>query len=347
MIPFLYAIVLNVFNKSEVDFSYVRVYVNGLAYTACCIFVAAYFIQNKVSKNELIEFIFIAFVIQAIVIVLAMFNTSVNEFVRSFQDQERAVRDYRALTLSGPLYFALAITIVFYLFFYFSFNIETKRYYKYMLIFVVMLPFLTIGRVLFILPLICFLYALFVYPKRLFRIVFYFLIWLVIAMLGVKLLIMSGVLDKKTFSVLEPLIEWMFEFVINMMRDGKFSSESTDMLETMYFPIDSYTFLFGDGKYTGIDGRYYMYTDAGYMRNILLFGFFFSLPLLVVDCIILYEIAKYYFIASRVYCFFTLSLLSLLILHYKGEVFGYAFPLHLILYLLYFFRAQPMSYTED
>ncbi len=78
-----------------------------------------------------------------------------------------------------------------------------------------------------------------------------------------------------------------------------------------------------------------MSTDAGYMRNILLFGIGGLLLTIFFDYKLLW--------GSKYLCQKYISKLSLyifiymLIIHIKGEVFGYLITLHTILFIIYFY----------
>jgi hypothetical protein len=123
---------------------------------------------------------------------------------------------------------------------------------------------------------------------------------------------------------------------INLKNKGSFYTTSTEgLLNNMYFPVSIKTFLIGDGKYIDLlTNRYYMNTDAGYMRNILLFGvigfillFVFQLTIINLRC--------------RKFTLFDLFVIAyLFILHIKGETIGFLiiFQSVLLLYYLSAFR---------
>lgn len=68
-------------------------------------------------------------------------------------------------------------------------------------------------------------------------------------------------------------ISWMLEGVFNFIDNGKFSTESSDMLKMMYIHPSVQTFLSGDGYYM-VSGHFYMMTDVGYLRPLLFWGIF-------------------------------------------------------------------------
>ncbi|GKQ61897.1 hypothetical protein KAM338_20740 [Aeromonas caviae] len=102
----------------------------------------------------------------------------------------------------------------------------------------------------------------------------------------------------------------------------------------MYFIPELKTIIFGDGAYTNADGSYYMKTDSGYMRQILLFGLFGLVSFMMYNFIMIYHYSKSY---GRNYKYKILLTMYglLMVLHYKGEVFGYLITVNQILVSLF------------
>lgn len=340
-LPFIYALFYNVFISSSAnDYSYIKLAINGYIYILCTAVVSALVIQEGINKHQLTNYLLLALLIQSLIIIGALSSSFIFDFVRSFQSSERAMRDFRALTLSGPLYFALSIMIIFYLFFYFCLSLKRqKNIYKYFIVGILCLPFLTVGRTLFMLPAFCLMYGLSKYKVKLIRILCTCILMMTFFLFFIYVTSELGMVKFNLISMFEPIYNWVFEIFINFSQTGQVSSESTDMLQKMYFPLEPMTLFFGDGQYTGIDGKYYMHTDAGFMRNVLLFGIFVSLFLVLLDVMLLKTISSCYFDGSDSKIFFGFSLLLLFTLHYKGEVFGYSFPLHIIIFTLYFCKS--------
>lgn len=68
---------------------------------------------------------------------------------------------------------------------------------------------------------------------------------------------------------------WMSRPIINLIDSGEFNDKSFDRLQEMnQVEISPNTFVFGDGLYKDDEGRSYMDTDAGFIRNILFWGIF-------------------------------------------------------------------------
>lgn len=64
---------------------------------------------------------------------------------------------------------------------------------------------------------------------------------------------------------------WMSKPFVNLFTTGRFDNVSLSALVDSTFMPDLDTILFGDGYYT-FEGKYYMGTDSGIMRNILFWG---------------------------------------------------------------------------
>ena len=80
---------------------------------------------------------------------------------------------------------------------------------------------------------------------------------------------------KEKIEILNNWYNWVFSAFENYLKKGKFydSTGSIEHLTTdMYWMPEIGTFLFGDGYYTGMDGKYYMHTDSGIMRPMLFYG---------------------------------------------------------------------------
>lgn len=133
------------------------------------------------------------------------------------------------------------------------------------------------------------------------------------------------------------ILEWAFEFFINVFSGDGFRSDSTDVLMTMYiFPDNLITWLFGDGRFYMPDGSYYMHTDVGFIRLI----FFFGLPATILFYIYqlyfvykIYENSNFRILKSFLLCF----ILLVFICNLKGFIVGDFF---LIILLTYVFSVE-------
>ncbi|HDS4103335.1 TPA: hypothetical protein QH057_003581, partial [Proteus mirabilis] len=79
--------------------------------------------------------------------------------------------------------------------------------------------------------------------------------------------------------IIDKLINFAFEPIVNYFNSGKLETSSTNTLLNMWdreFTLETY--IFGDGLFTDpTSGKYYMLTDVGYLRNLFYGGIFWIL----------------------------------------------------------------------
>lgn len=129
---------------------------------------------------------------------------------------------------------------------------------------------------------------------------------------------------------------YTFKIIYLYFTENQVSVSSLSSLEQMYFPLSEQQILIGDGKYTGSDGSYYLHTDPGFMRFILLFGLFPSLFIYVSFLYIMYS----YYLINKGYVKQIGALLILIIClsciyHYKGELIMFNVSYMKIIYFLF------------
>ena len=117
--------------------------------------------------------------------------------------------------------------------------------------------------------------------------------------------------------------DYLFQVFGNESTGKGFSISNSESLNQLlndyYFKVDISTLLFGDGRYTGLDGLYYMHTDAGYMRNILYWGIFATATLFLYEYKILMN-NVHNILQKR---FAWVMLIALAIFEYKGQTVGF------------------------
>ena len=153
-----------------------------------------------------------------------------------------------------------------------------------------------------------------------------FFISIVIVIISVLILIQ--IINKYSDN---SVISWMFEFIYNYTKNGRLSSNSTDMMkDSMFFLPKIETLLIGDGYYT-YNNSYYMKTDVGFMRLTLFGGVLF--------CVWLYLTIINYFRKIEKYKKANKSLAMYLLITFavfeiKGETTIYFLPLIIVLAVL-------------
>lgn len=175
---------------------------------------------------------------------------------------------------------------------------------------------------------------------------FYFLYVIVIGK-NIRLLFMTllgcvsiGVVITYLVSVVpeaEIWFNWAFEPFVNYIETGKFSTSSSDHLQTMYFVPNLDAIVWGEGYYTDpFTLRYYKSTDVGFLRPILYYGLFptligYSMLLFLLGGI--YKCSKKYVITGGK-MMVVMLFLQFAFFEIKGEAFYIMFPVLFIILLI-------------
>lgn len=149
------------------------------------------------------------------------------------------------------------------------------------------------------------------------------------------MILFVGIIPKDYYDKINNLMLYVFEVAYNYIETGHATTTSSShLINDMYFPISLKTLLLGDGKYAGETTAYYLGTDAGYMRNVLLFGVGGLIMCLLIDFYLLWGNYKLRNnnISRMSICIF----IYMCLLHIKGETFGYLLTFHCMLFLIYF-----------
>ena len=126
--------------------------------------------------------------------------------------------------------------------------------------------------------------------------------------------------------LIERVFPFVFELYFKYVASGEIQTYSTNRLGEMWsVPISSTTFFLGDGLFTDpVSGKYYMFTDVGYLRNLLFGGFFWVI--LVISYHFYLSSADLLFNKKVDYnnkLFIVFLLLYMLILEAKAMALGY------------------------
>ncbi|WP_286295394.1 hypothetical protein [Vibrio apostichopi] len=343
--PFVYYLILTIF-LGEMDFSYLTQY-KRLVFYFFGSSVVSIFISSLVDieRHKLVKIFRTVVVIQLLIMLTAFFVPAFRELLALTKPEDLVLvanrysdGGVRGLSLSGPQFFGLAVTLSFLLFLFVVDEYNNKnRTYMYMFYAFMLLFFMSAGRVILVAAVVFFVYLLCQSRIKSYSLVLRFLFFSVIAAI-VMVAIYYLVLPYSFKVRIDNFIGFTFEFILNYLESGKLETSSTNHLLEMYFPISLETFVFGDGRYSGTLTGYYMNTDSGYMRQILASGimslvlFFFSTVYLLYFCAI--DICRNN--KSAVSGVLLSSTVLLLIFQYKGEVLGYFLNLHMILWVFYF-----------
>ena len=120
-------------------------------------------------------------------------------------------------------------------------------------------------------------------------------------------------------------LAWQLEALVNMLNGRGFNATSLNIMKRMAFVPSIPTLLFGDGRYAGVNGGYYMSTDLGYMRSILYYGLFGSLFVVILVAITLKTIPRIRK-ESEYRMLAIMSFIAFTVFEIKGECMGVFYP---------------------
>jgi hypothetical protein len=149
-----------------------------------------------------------------------------------------------------------------------------------------------------------------------------FIVFLCLVTIPMVFIIRNKIPDTVLDIIQKNFLPWAAEMFQNdngIVLETKSSNE----LKTMYFIPSGKTILLGDGYYQNpVDkDRYYMDTDAGYMRHLLFYGIFGSLLLLLLYLLIFYQMYK--FSSSPAVRLFVIFMgIYFFVAHAKGDLLG-------------------------
>ena len=248
----------------------------------------------------------------------------------------------RGLAISGPTFFTLAVGYgLVYIYYFVNWSNIFNNYKILRIIFLIMLIFggasaarssfvgLILGSAYLLVKHVLknrYIFKSRVRTKMNIPKIFTTVMILLIIIFSMNIMINNERLQDK----IEGMSRFAFQFAYNKQETGNFTTSSTNALfNNMYFTVEEKTFLVGDGRYINKDGSYYMYTDAGYMRNILYFG--------ILGFVVLFIYQSRFFIWKNKSMFLEnlIIFMYILIMHIKGDTLGFGIMMQNILFLVY------------
>ncbi len=321
------------------DITIYKTLINNILSLSFCMFFAVIFINNQPIE----KYFSIILILQSIIIILMMLSPDIKviiqDNIRTTEEIDRMATygGVRGLGLSGSIAFGLAATmgLLGYILFYWGVNNSKLSTSLFLLIFLIcFIASLSAGRTSFLGFLLGFIFA---YIPRVKLSILLKNILIITFLLYLIFILLMSIPEFRT--TIENYSLYAFQPIYKFLETGSFSVSSTEKLQKMYFlPNDSWTILFGDGKYTNIDSTYYMHTDAGYMRFMLYFGLFGSLIPYIGFILISFFFAKNRKKISpdNRYFFLGITLLAF-IYHYKGEIIFFNISFMKIFFILGFY----------
>ncbi len=323
------------------DFSKLDSFVSQLFSFFVVYLLYVHYCNNNPKRENSFDFvtkiIVLAFIFQSIIILLSFFSIEIKSIVQLFQsatDAERSEKylGARGLALSAAQFFPLsaAFVIAQVIFSYRILQEAKPKITTLSLMVLIMFAGSTAGRISWIGSTILLVsYLALIIKSQPMSCIKTLLIVIVLTV------IMSIFVPSNLFLRFENYFQYAFEFFYNYTNYGIFETKSTNILNNMYWSLDTHTFIFGYGRYTESNGSTFMDTDAGFMRNMLLFGVVGSI--FVVSSMLIKVFLLYKYIPEKkniksVFCILILG--SLLILHYKGDTIAHLVSVQTILFFI-------------
>ncbi len=332
-------IVVSVVLHMTFDFSLIKTIINCILHLFIAVMIISLFILKNRGVRYLILMFISLFALQSAIEICAFVNKSVLHFVQQFQSEATIARaalysGRRGLALAGTVFFGLSSLYgIIFLFLVKEFLTNSRiTFIKVLIGCLIVVGAFFSGRTFFIGVAVALSYLFFSKLSGMKKTsTFIKALWYVIIVIIVALLIVPDHYYDQIYN----LFLYVFEMFFNLIDYGTLTTtSSTHLTEDMYFPLSLRTILLGDGMYTSPLGGYYMNTDAGYMRNILLFGITGLFLCVFSDIYLLWGTRKLRCDKS-IRNFSLWIFVYLCLLHYKGETFAYLITLHTMLFLYY------------
>lgn len=290
-------------------------------------------IFEKVEGNSFeytMVLIIYVFVLQGVISVVSFVFTPVSDFLLSLKDEVTLDRmehvTFRFYSLCGNSFFDLpaGFGLAIILFFRIQF-IKGQRYFtgltKYAVFIVLLVGSCFTGRTSFVGVVLGVVTALLMSQDLVVKSVRAMRGLLICAAILLLVFLFLGESRQRTLT--EDVLPFAFEFLYNYQDKRGLTTESSDILKDMYFPLEYETLLKGDGKYMVGATEFYKRTDAGYMRQVLFGGIPFLLFLAVYQ--FLFFITPFrlaYRVERNDLMLWAVLFVYIFILNYKGDALG-------------------------
>ncbi|WP_392344239.1 hypothetical protein [Pseudoalteromonas prydzensis] len=326
------------------DFSMLATWVNGfLSFLSIMALVSLLLVWNP--NKSIFDVLVSLFVLQTFFILLMLIFPDVRDFIQSYirnDSQLERMATYggvRGLGLSGSIAFGLSTAMGFLglcLHYWFAFEKKSLHFViKYLLFFLCLIASLSAGRTAVLGFVLGFGFYFVSYGVA--NTFIHFLKYLVTSVLITYLFYIVIAADEKTAEIITKYMNYAFQNVYNYLSTGEVSTSSTIALQNMYFYPPKDNLFFGDGMYSGVDGGYYMDTDAGYMRFLLNFGLVGSLFIYISFIILLFVFNACTNFKGKKTLFFLVFVLFF-VYQYKGDVVLYSVSMMKILFMICFYE---------
>ncbi|MFD2168203.1 hypothetical protein ACFSJY_18245 [Thalassotalea euphylliae] len=326
------------------DFTMVKTWINNLlAYITIGILVSA-FLTKKDDYESVFRILFIVFIIQVVIVWLMLAVAPLRDAIQSITKSAAAMARMetyggaRGLGFTSFVAFGFSVLmglLALLMHYYFAvYKAQKHLPWKVILFYMAFIAGISAGRTSFAgLAMGFYFYWILLNRKQLFAGVGKSIIYSLILVSPVIIYIMS---NPALADIVDQYYRYAFQFIYKYFYDGYVGKSSLDALESMYFPLTNEQIFWGDGRYTSSVGNYYMQTDAGYMRFILMLGLVPNIIIYAGFCWILLS----YYIVNKEHVPAIGGLILLIgtlsfVYHYKGELIMYNVSYMKIIYFLF------------
>lgn len=323
------------------DFNILTTKTNFILSVFATYILGVFFFRNY-EKKDFFVLLSLVFLVQSLIIIAMLLNPSFSDFIMTYTKDsnvtERMLNNYsgaRGLGLADSAAFGFSVVMaIFLLLSLFSYK---KGYisgkYFFILIFLGIVASISAGRVSLLGAILGSLFLILNYNKPK---IFMLTTSLFFGSLFLFLFLISLRNTNIEPQALATLYNYSMEPIFNYIDYGELKSSSTDaLLQRMYFPLNEKQLLIGDARYVEGD-KYYMSTDAGYMRFSLFYGAINSMVLYLSYLLFsLFVFLRLKDLDEKI--LIILMVLLSFFLHYKGEIILFAVSYNKLLLLVVFF----------
>lgn len=357
LVMYLLAIVLSLAVpafKGTYDVTIVPTLINNFASVVVAL-ILAIVLYLRAQQHDVSKLFSYLLILQTVIILLMLVMPDLREAIQAhtmnaeLQKRMAVYNNVRGMGLSGSLAFGLAVamgTLGFFLHYWFAFKAQSlPALIKLGLFVLTFVASISAGRTAVLGFALGFVFYLHAY--RPFQFLKLSTKYFIISALFITAGLVYILSDPELAEIAYFFSRYAFQFVYSYLSGQGFYISSLEGLYNMYFIPPNENWWFGDGKYTGFDGSYYLHTDGGYMRFVLFFG--------IVGSLLMY--LGYIWIALRTYFSIKgkvvapgLTLLGLVfmgfVFHYKGEVVSFNVGFMKIFFLYCFYQLVHVTYLK-
>ncbi|CRL65448.1 hypothetical protein [Proteus vulgaris] len=277
------------------DFTYITNFASQFTQSICIFFFICFILSHKRDNiSDYFEKILVyTFIIQSIIQIISFLLPEIANLIHYFYTANDIVNLYersgkiRGLALASSTGWGLSVGYACTFLFFTKHYLINKE---------INFPTLLMGLILFT---GCFFSGRTAFLGVLLSILYYLLseksnkdkikdLFFILSFFMIIILLFLIIIPLYNNQLVNKLIGFAFEPLINYFASGKIETTSTNTLLSMWDrDISFQTYIIGDGLFTDpFTGKYYMQTDVGYLRNLFYGGLFWIISIIIYHIII-------------------------------------------------------------